>query len=69
MEIPTNISNNIKIGLEYFFDILSVKQREYLLSLLHEERELLLPFVEQNSWAEEKVNLINSIINGIQDQR
>ena len=69
MEIPTNISNNIKTGIEYFFDILSVKQREYLLALLEEEKELLLPFVEQNSWAEEKVNLIESIINGISDSR
>lgn len=51
-----------KTELDYVFKILSLKQKELMLSLLEEEKELLFPFIDQNIWAEERYITLDSII-------
>jgi len=60
----TNLPNDA--GLEYVFSVLSNKQKKLLLSILTEEKEILEPFLEQNEWARDRDQTLDSIISRIE---
>lgn len=45
---------------------LSEQEAEYLLELLKEEKEVLEPFYDQVDWAQERIEIIDALIERIE---
>jgi hypothetical protein len=45
---------------------LSDKEAEYLLELLKEEKEVLEPFYDQVEWAQERLDMLDALIERIE---
>ena len=46
----------------YIFNTFNTKQRDLIVNLLLEEKENIEPFVEQNMWVQERVQIIDDIL-------
>lgn len=51
--------------LHFLIESLCVKQRALLITLLLEEKENIEPFIDNNTWVEERTQVIDSLLQAL----